>query len=213
MLKSPSGSFEDPGCGTLFRAGFFTEAETAAVAGCDGMIGVEAATGLGRGEFPTELSTVFMTDLFSWTIALTGDEVETFRLLLTDDVEVDDADDEVEEDEFLLRRLVFELPIGPGLLLGRVSASFFLLDSTGAWSESELSSLSWRSQERENWSDTGGPAAPVEVGRLSTGWTALELLVATVTTSLGTKRSLEVSLVSIRATPRMVPCSSRTLYE
>ena len=137
MLKSPSGSFEDPGCGTLFLAGFFTEAETAAVAGCDGMIGVEAATGLGRGEFPTELSTVFLADLFSWTISLTGDEVETFRLLLTDDVEVDDADDEVEDAVIVVvcrnstdANYFHRLTPYPRILLRRKSIHFKDYDST-----------------------------------------------------------------------------------
>ena len=95
--------------------------------------------------FPTEFSrlvfTVFVVDLFSTDMPLAGDELDTLRLLLTDEIDDDDADDEVDEEEFRLRRLVFELPVCLGLLLGRVSASFFFW----SWSESSLSSLSWRS--------------------------------------------------------------------
>ena len=80
-LNSPSasGSFEDPGI--------------AAVAGCDRMIGVEAASGLKAG--------FFIADLFSGDLA--GDDEETFRLFLTD--ELDDDEEELEEEEFLLLRL------------------------------------------------------------------------------------------------------------
>ena len=82
-------------------------AEVATPANFGRMIGVDDATGLSRGEFPTEssclVSTVFMGDLFSFPLA--GDEGRTLRLLLTEEAEVDDADDEEEEEEFLLRRL------------------------------------------------------------------------------------------------------------
>ena len=88
---------------------------------CVGMIGVDAASGLKSGKSPTEfspkVSAVFREDLFSSGIPLAGDEVETPRLLLSDE-----ADDESEEEEFLLRRLVFEFPVCLGLLLERVSA-------------------------------------------------------------------------------------------
>ena len=88
------------------------------------MIGVEAASGLKSGKFPTkfpskvsESESVFREDLFSSGIPLAWDEVETLRLLLSEE-----TDDEVEEEEFLLRRLVFELPVCMGLLLRHVSA-------------------------------------------------------------------------------------------
>ena len=88
---------------------------------CFGMIGVDAASGLKSGKFPTKfpskVSAVFREDLFSSGIPLAWDEVETLRLLLSEE-----TDDEVEEEEFLLRRLVFELPVCMGLLLRRVSA-------------------------------------------------------------------------------------------
>ena len=77
------------------------------------MIGVEVASGLKRRGFPTEfsrlVSTDFSADLFSPDMPPAGGELETLRLLLAD--ELDDTDDEVEEEEFLLRRLVFELPV------------------------------------------------------------------------------------------------------
>ena len=99
-----------------------------------------------------------MADPFSRDFLLNGDELENLRLLLAD--ELDEPDDEVEEEEFLLRRLVFELPVCLGHLLaplGVVSAAFFSLGTTGAWSRSEssLSSLSRRSEER---SATSAPA-------------------------------------------------------
>ena len=74
------------------------------------MIGVDTASGLKSGKFPTEfspmVSAVFREDLFTSGIPLAGDEEETLRLLLSEE-----TDDEVEEEEFLLRRLVFELPV------------------------------------------------------------------------------------------------------
>ena len=193
-LNSPSGSFEGPAI--------------AAVAGCDGMIGVEAASGLKGREFPTG---VFIADLFSGDMA--GDDEETLRLFLTD--ELDDLEEEVEEEEFLLCRLFFELPVFLGLLLGRLSAAFSFLCRTRDWSESSLSSLSCRSEESQIGSDRDDPGYPVVVVvvGLSTGLTELGLELATAATSLGTKRSLAVSLVSIMATPRMVPASSTTLNE
>ena len=140
--------------------------------------------------------------------------MESLRLLLTDEIEseVDDADDEVEEEEeeFLLRRLVFELPVSLGLLLARVSASFFFLGPNGGWTWSKSSSLRWRSEESEICSVKG--LEDTVVGRLSTSWTELVLVVAPATT-FGTKWTLETSLVSSMATPRMLPCSSTTLNE
>ena len=95
-----------------------------------------------------------MADPFSRDFLLNGDELETLRLLLAD--ELDEPDDEVEEEEFLLRRLVFELSVclAP---LGGVSSAFISLGTTRAWSRSEfsLSSLSRRSEER---SATSAPA-------------------------------------------------------
>ena len=101
-----------------------------------------------------------MGDLFSLDFPLAADEVETLRLLLTDklEVDVDDPDDEeLDEEEFLLRRLVFELSVSLGLLLGRVSASFLFLGTTAggwSWSESELTSISARTEAKSE--DTGG---------------------------------------------------------